>query len=955
VANGDESLLDVFVNIKPDPGFMAAITASADAAINEYTRVFSSASIPAPRIAPPNVTGGGGGGGGTGGGSGGGGGGAGPIVNDLRAQLRQAILEFQRDKAFLEVDVRIANDKDLRGRLQDITNRVKANEAIANAPESDETQQADAIQRIIDLRLQNLNVLRQTANAQRTAAGLDTADFDRNLRFRQEGVAAGQSLLGVKTVGKTVTAAKDTGLTQEFETLTTALNQAKFNLKQGFGAQSLVDVTAARTDIERIAAQLNDLRTRAEAKIVVDVQVKADQAALKEQFDFASQSGKEEISKGRIEDRLESSLNRGLASGEIRQNIAKLRAELELAELEVRKFSGAFDGTQDSVDRVVTSVQNLKIAQLNLKEMHVNARTASGSMNTLSNNAYQLGQAFEDAAVGYSLNGLTGAFRGASNNINFLINDIVRLESVQDRLGKGLAAKVTVGAAVATAITTLVLPSLIEWLQSLNDIEVKFEDISDQIKQGFDDVKFNVEIQSGERDFLRSIERAKELRDILQKLGEVAEGSSDKAEDLQRLFSGLDENDTLSVTLNQLRVANELLDERKVLLEGQRDRNKAAAESGIPLTPESQDAQMFAKAQFEVAIKQLESLGPQLELVKNLYDQLRIAREKGLSGTSDSEQLSRTVKLFQDVKKSVEGTFSELDPSDKEASKKFKETILAFQSVIGELSKASEEIDSFEKKLNEGLTLSQKKIKEFSETQEVIRRTIAGTSNEQSIFTREVQRSAQEFQTLIEKIREANLALAPTEELRGLVNREADTAREALRIETETELLLRQKDVRDEIEKISDKKDKASGKASLTNFEQFAQTLQKNVLSLDPIDRNTQQLEKLNQELVTLDSAISELNANMRLGGSPSQALSATPLGGFGNFNSLGFALESMSQIRPENFNTKGMPDATANAIAGALNIAVREAMREFVAPVVGAQGQTTEAVKNLKIGASAQ
>ena len=199
------------------------------------------------------------------------------------------------------------------------------------------------------------------------------------------------------------------------------------------------------------------------------------------------------------------------------------------------------------------------------------------------------------------------------------------------------------------------------------------------------------------------------------------------------------------------------------------------------------------------------------------------------------------------------------------------------------------------------------------------------------------------------------MALAPTEELRGLVNREADTAREALRIETETELLLRQKDVRDEIEKISDKKDKASGKASLTNFEQFAQTLQKNVLSLDPIDRNTQQLEKLNQELVTLDSAISELNANMRLGGSPSQALSATPLGGFGNFNSLGFALESMSQIRPENFNTKGMPDATANAIAGALNIAVREAMREFVAPVVGAQGQTTEAVKNLKMGAIAR
>jgi hypothetical protein len=953
VADGDESLLDVFVNIKPDPGFMAAITASADAAINEYTRVFSSASIPSPRIGPPNVSGGGSGGGG-GGSSGGGGGGnpANQAANDLRNQLRQAILEFQRDKAFLEVDVRIANDKDLQGRLQDITNRVKANEAIARAPESDEAQQADAIRRIIDLRLQNLNVLRQTANAQRATAGLDTADFDRNLRFRQEGITAGQSLLGVKTVGKTVTAAKDTGLTQEFETLTAALNQAKFNLRQGFGAQNLIDVTAARTDIQRIAGELESLRTRAQDKIVIDLQVKADRDALKEQFDFAVAAGKTQISEGRIADRLESSLNRGLASGEIRQNIAILRAELEKAELEVRRVSAAFNGQQDSVDAVVTSVQRLNIAQQNLKEMHVNARTASGSMNTLSNNAYQLGQAFEDAAVGYSLNGLTGAFRGASNNINFLINDIVRLESVQDRLGKGLAAKVTVGTAVATAVTTLVLPSLLEWLESLNDIEVKFEDISDKISQDFADVKFNVGIQSGERDFLRSIEKAKELRDVLQQLGEAAEGSSDKAEDLQKLFSGLDENDTLSATLNQLRVANELIDERRILLEKQRDRNKSLAENGAGLTPESQDAQMFAQAQFEVAIKQLKVLGPRLEVVKNLYDELRIAREKGLSGTSDSEQLARTVKLFQDVKKSLEGTFSELDPSDKEASKKFNETILAFQSVIVELSKASEEIESFEKKLNEGLTLSQKKIKEFSETQEVIRRTIAGTANDQTLFTLEVQRSAQQFQTLIEKIREAKLALAPTEDLRGLVNKEADSAREALRIETETELLLRQKDVRDEIEKISEKKDKASGKSALTNFEQFVQNLQKNVLSNDPLDRNTQELEKLNQELATLDSAISELNANMRLGGSPSQALRATPLGGFGNFNSLGFALESMAQIRPENFKA---PDTVANGIADAVNKGVREAMQGFVAPVVGAQGATTDAVRKLNVGAKAQ
>jgi hypothetical protein len=578
-------------------------------------------------------------------------------------------------------------------------------------------------------------------------------------------------------------------------------------------------------------------------------------------------------------------------------------------------------------------------------------------MNTLSNNAYQLGQAFEDFAVGYSLNGIAGGIRGAANNVAFLLNSLSQSKVFTEALTKQFialkgnipadqAAKMAekfstalpLVAGIGSALAIIVVPKIVEWLESLNDIETRFTDISDLVSREFSDVKFSVGLLGGERDFARSIEKAKELRDVLQKLGEVAENSADKSDDLKKLFEGLDEGESLSRNLNQLREGEKLFrDRRNALKEIVDITSKFPGNDRAtgPLNSEKADEQLKK----DIAL--LRDLEGQVDNVSGLYNNLRIARENGLTGNSDASQLKLTVRLFQELKETVEKTFKDMDLADEEASKTFASTLSSVQDVITELSQAAQEIESFTNQLTDGLTSAQKKIEEFTDIQEVIRRTIAGTANDQTLFTMEVQKSAQEFQTLIEKIREAKLALAPTQDLRDLVNREADAAREALRIETETELLLRQKEVRDEIAK-------GSGKSSITNFEQYVQGLQKNALSFDPLDKNT-------QELATLTAAISELNANMRLGGSPEQALRATPLGGFGNFNALGFALESMSQIRPENFNTQAMPDATANAISGALNMAFREAMREFVVPVVGAQGQTTEAVKKLNVGAVAQ
>jgi hypothetical protein len=827
----DETLLDAFVAIRPDPNFMQAIDGMADEAIARLMQRMGSATIPAPRMAPLNPGGGGGAGGG------GRGGGRNNALANEYTEARRAVQD-------LEIALR---------QLRTV------NSEIGKGPLGE------------DLRLVGSDLERLRIELQRGAQDADP--------------------LGLR------------GVPQQIEAIEERLRQVGANVSIG----------------RDLRAQFDDLKEQASRSVV----------------------------EGRLRATVAQSQIRGLPDADIRQTIVAQTAAVRQQEEEIRRASAAFDGQVESINNLRVALGNLRLAQDALSETQANAAATGRSLNTLSNNAYQLGQAIEDAAVGFSLNGISGAFRGASNNINFLINDFLRLDSVRQKLGSNFADKLLVGSGVGAAVALLVLPPTLEWLETLNDIETKFEDISDLINRDFADLEFRVGLEGTERDFLRSIERAKELRDVIRQLGDIAEQSGDKSQDLQKLFAGVDEGETFSSTLNALREANDLLNTRRQQVERIRDAARFQIDNPAPRNVDPVESRAIAAgrvasaANLEAAISELKTLGPQIQSVVDLYDNLRVARENGIAGASDPQQLRATVKLFEDVKKSIEATFKDLDLADEEAAAKFTSTLNSVQDVIDELSKAAQEIESFSRQLTDGLTAAQRKIAEFTDTQEVIRRQIAGTANDQTLFTLEVSRSAQEFQSLIEKIRTARLELAPTDKLKGLVNQEADAAREALRIETETELLLRQKEVRDELIKATEKQNDRNRRSSLTNFEQYAQQLQKSVLSSDPIDRNTQEIERLNQELVTLDATIAELNANMRLGGSPSQALRQTPLGGFGNFNALGGTLEMMSLVRPENFQPP-------NEIADAVRFGIADAMKAAASDIVGAQKQTTEAVRQV-------
>ena len=995
MADGDESLLDVFVNIKPDPGFLAAITASAEAAINEYARVFAAANLPAPSVRPPNVSGGATGGGG--GGTGGGGSGAGnQAANYLRDQLRQAILEFQRDKAFLEVDVRIANDKDLQNRLQNLTSEV-AGQANAFRATENEDEQLNALIRIVELRERDLALLRESTAEQIRAAGLGTSAFDRNLGFREQRNAVESSLLGIQGVGKTINAADDSGIRRQFDVLNQLLREAQLKLKQGIGAENLIDVTDARERIQRITDDIDALRIKAEAKIIVDIQAKTDQAAIKQQFDEAAAYAKDEIARARIQNKLESSLLRGLPSAELRREIALVNAQLEEAIYNVNRLSQGFDGSKESVERLNLATDTFKEVNVNLSEVRNRASQTTNSMNTLTNNAYQLGQAFEDAAVGYSLNGLSGAFRGASNNINFLINDVLRLESVQERLGKGLASKVTVGAAVATAITTLVLPSLIEWLASLDDIELKLIDIQDRIKQTAKDSDFSSGLRASNDQLLETLREAGSVRDILEEIKRIQFESSQGSKKVSESFGDLTKSGDIKDTLTNLNLLSRATDDYFKETERRSLERKRFVQSEGPLGQSVTVQVDIPASEVATRIKEFEAAK---EFRKNIREARNDLLRANIEVSSGSDKQAEAIEKANTSYKKLKETIKELEAANafggSKDVEKAKEQVEAFRVELEKISDLSAEINNKTGvQLPAALQAVVKQSENLAFSLEVARANAKGIVDDEAVMLEKMQRSNNEFRQLLDQQLIIAQASGASPDAINAANRAATISQYKMQ---EVEILNEIKKRQEEIEKVEDRR---AGKAKFTNFDQFAKDLQVNVLSpekenKDVIKENTEEIKKLKELLFilrqnrnenmqnlptdpfellkTLEDRRKDFNQEMQKIILPVEARLLLRLDDLkSDFEDMtGFRFDTpkpdsgMLDRVIEDAMSRRIPTSKAdiaatildvgyNAIKGEIAGAIREAMKSASDAIIRSQDMTTNAVEKKDMGATAR
>jgi hypothetical protein len=128
-----------------------------------------------------------------------------------------------------------------------------------------EDDQIAAVLRIIELRENELAILREVTAEKIRTSGLETATFDRSESFREQREAVERSLLSVKNVKGSVSASEDSGISREFARLNEQIDAAKLKLSQGIRSENLIDVTDASQQIQRLSDQLDALRIKADS------------------------------------------------------------------------------------------------------------------------------------------------------------------------------------------------------------------------------------------------------------------------------------------------------------------------------------------------------------------------------------------------------------------------------------------------------------------------------------------------------------------------------------------------------------------------------------------------------------------------------------------------------------------------------------------------------------------
>lgn len=893
MATDDDVLLDAFVRIGPDPDFLTVIDKMADDAVQRIIQKFGSANIPAPNIAP--------------------------------IQPPQAPPTPPRPPA-----------------------------PPGGVPGDDDN----------------------IANPYRIATR-QIEDMERALRQ-------------MKSVGVEIGAEN---AKRDLQILQNALKEAQVDLRR---ANQDNDPFGVESAIQR----LPDLESRLERVRLQLVQSRL----IKEQFDDAVFSGKSTIQEGRIRAGLAQSEIRGLPSGETRQLIAQQTAAIRLQELEVTRLSQAFDGTEESVRRVVSAQLALQDMQGKLALTQQTAKDAGTSLNNLSNNAYQLGQAFEDFSVGYSLNGFAGGIRGAANNVAFLLNNLSQMSSFKGlsedlfvrfrkdipvkearELGARFANIVPTLAGVGSALAILVLPRMIEWLQSLNDVEVQIEDISKQLQDNFEDIDFDIQFALDNDAFARTVSSASSVKEILEQIRDIDFGVDDKRKQLDAIFNGfVNQKSKFSDFTPQKEIQQQLSELNKGVAEelkkldesvnGRKDgvvSDSFFSGEGLKNAAENLRAAVGAETN-QTALLQIKAFKDEVFAVQRSIDNVV---EAGVAGNVNVDQLVLAQRQIETFKAFLSQNVGRLDLNEDEAE--FGKKLVASLDVFnGKLKETEELVRQVDNAIGEQLQTAIEgvisKTEELADRQLLIRGRIEGTVDAQAEFLIDVRETSQEYAKLIEQVTAFYAAQQGVTEDDVIPLREQLRSQEIFRsenvvLEDQEKLIEEIRKSEERLASLREKNDQKSKKSQFTNFEEFAKKLQTNVLSADPLDSNTKAINDLSFEIRQMNFRLAQRNAT--LDNLPSQF--TDPEGFKDRQRAIEFARPfDESQALKQLFDPTGLlfamdqaetrqrissPEFRQNDIALAVQIGVQNAMMNAVQPVVNEQKNTTEAVKNVKVGATAQ
>jgi hypothetical protein len=649
--------------------------------------------------------------------------------------------------------------------------------------------------------------------------------------------------------------------------------------------------------------------------------------------------------------------------------------------------------------------------------MYQEAQVASVSMNTLSNNAYQLGQAFEDFAVGFSLNGIAGGIRGSANNVAFLLNSLSQSKVFTDALTKQfIAMKGNVPAAeaakmaekfstalpfvagIGSALAITVVPAMIEWLATLDDVEIKLLDIQDRIKQTARDSDFSSGLRASNDELLETLREAGSVRDVLEEIKRIQFESSQGSKQLAESFGAFTKSGDIKDTLTNLTLLSNATDEYF------KNAERRAGETFNQDDALSGFGGEFGATPRPLLKSEIETRKREFEIVKELRENIRQARNDLLRANTEvlsggANQADAVEKANKSYKKLSE-TIKELEKAeafgDAKDLEKAKEQVEAFRVELEKISDLSAEINNrTQNQLPAALQAVVTQSEKLAFSLEVAKANAIGIVDEEAVMLEKMQASNDEFRERL------NLQLAiaresgASPEAINAANRAATMSQYRMQ---EVEILNEIKKREEEIEKIEDRR---SGKAKFTNFDQFTKDLQVNVLSAekenkDVIKENTEEIRKLkdllfilrqnrnenmqdlpsdpDKLLKTLEDRREDFNQEMRNIILPIEARLLLKLGdlkdGFQDMTGIGFDFpkqdSSMLDRVIEDAMSRRLPTSKAdiaatildvgyNAIKGEIAGAIKDAMKSASDAIIRSQDMTTNAVEKKNTGATAR
>lgn len=640
----------------------------------------------------------------------------------------------------------------------------------------------------------------------------------------------------------------------------------------------------------RLQSAIDDLSTVRERISSIGLQIS--QKSILES-DFKRIVEEEQIN--RKTSQIESRLRRGSAQGlqfDDKIDLNQMDAKIRLTEAEFDRLAKTVNITEKELidlllvykelnDIPVQGLVNPAASQLNnlgqnqidqtLRASRAAKEAAltenSRSFNTLSNNAYQLGQAFEDAAVGYSLNGFAGAVRGAANNVAFILNDVSRLKEVQDALPAGWAKQLPLIAGIGSALAVTVLPKLIEWISSLFELESKLEDIAEQVAETFEDQSFKVKFEVDAAELRRSLSTAESVNEVLEKIRDLSFNREQKTIEIKSIFEGFDtkrlSDDTNTIIEsfeNQFREIRRLVDEQdRLTKEIKKDAEEAAADTAIVRNFDENIARgirkLFGVKELEQVLNDMKGFQQELVIVQAA---IRNAMDLGRNGEIPVEtairvqdQLARFKVFFQEGVKSL--------GLSKEEAERVSVDMIKVLDVFADKFKTVENLsrevsESLAKSIDIAFSAAIEKTVELQDKLNLTRNVTAGVNVTFDLELFELNERLQEGKKLVEeaiaeieeKAKQTKVPLTPefqaginairkNNELVSLQSIEEKILEVSLELEESEERKLRL------IEK--------QGKAKSTDLESYARELQLNALSNDKADDALEKEEENNRRL----------------------------------------------------------------------------------------------------------